>query len=1175
MERALNREAIALALGEHEQLPSPEELQQLLAQAEVNLFVHRPRLSDEALATGWYLHGVASSPAAYELYSTARQRQAFQVSAHILDLALQDRGRSRLDRCRLAFAAAVGYRRGELEPNAMAVYRRARGIFDGIDDDLVERLAFVPLEVGLTFLGFETRALTTLTRRLRTEFGDLRRLVDVDDLGPTIFGTHERLVEAADRLRSFLFAGSERRLDEARALLRAAAAPVDGVSDLDARWVSAHLLSLTDDAAGSSVWTGLPPDVPAPVKQAMVLTDPPVVTLWQPQRELFLGGDGPDVLSAETRRVVMSLPTSAGKTLVAQLLALTHLATGFDSVCYVAPMRSLGREVRDALRSRLRVVRRELGPDLPDYYADFLTPDDLPDPQIDVMTPERLGHLMRNDLDGVLDRYGMFIFDEAHLVADPSRGFALEWVLAMLHWKTRETHHRMILLSAALGNRAEIKRWIDPDDDGRLFSSEWRGPRRLHAVFYTDALWGQPAYEDVASRDWPQRVRFPLVGRVQLRPAAGAGTHEVHFTEPVGTLAFRVDRNGQQEDTRHSSSTAQYEMNAQVVVAVGMAGPVLVVMSTRVMARQMARAVARHLEESRETRELTAFVRARLGDEHPLVPLLPRRVAYHHAGLPTDILEALEQGLREERLLYLTATTTLTEGVNLPVRSVVLAETRYEGQDPGAQILGARLINAMGRAGRATKESEGWVVVCKPGAPTPADFNRMRPVDEDLSVTSRLATADALEALATFEETAAGAADAVFEHHASEVNDFITFVWLVLTGFDELNQAASAQDIDEALSSTLAFTQLSPEDRARWKAAALRVQGAFEASDRSARRRWAKTGTSIPSARALDQIAEQVVREAQWALTLDRPIDEPDVALEVLDAAGALSGLLSLEESPRVWGFRPTPNAAPTIDVSARDFLQRWISGADIGTLASEFLSEVDSRELAVEQIVDAVSEQCEHYLSWTLGVVVTIANNQLAEEQPGIVIRGRTYRGVAHTKLCENLPLYVRYGVDSAEAVELISSGLRSRSFADRVASVAQAHEFEDGGVREWLQGLGIDRWRALFEGTPGDFLDLLEFTRTRGAGLLGALLADEQAGVQAEIEEPAIDGPATIRLIDSDQPPQRFGVFGADQLLGVVSAAAHADVAAAIDSGIEFVASIEDGLLVLRLPADASTAA
>lgn len=104
--------------------------------------------------------------------------------------------------------------------------------------------------------------------------------------------------------------------------------------------------------------------------------------------------------------------------------------------------------------------------------------------------------------------------------------------------------------------------------------------------------------------------------------------------------------------------------------------PVVIVVSTRPMTQQMARAIAGHFTE---TRELANFARARLGEEHPLVPLLPFRAAYHHAGLPTDVLEALEQALREERLLYLPSTTTLTEGVNLPARSVVLAETRYPG----------------------------------------------------------------------------------------------------------------------------------------------------------------------------------------------------------------------------------------------------------------------------------------------------------------------------------------------------------------------------------------------------------------------------------------------------------------------------------------------------------------
>ena len=608
-------------------------------------------------------------------------------------------------------------------------------------------------------------------------------------------------------------------------------------------------------------------------------------------------------------------------------------------------MRSLGREVRDALRGRLRVIQRELPPDLPDFLLEIL--QELPAPTIDVMTPERLGHLLRHDTNGVLNRYGMFIFDEAHLIADPHRGFGLEWVLALLNWKTRSSNHRLVLLSAALGNRAQIMSWISPDQTGQLFSSEWRGPRRLHAVFYTDADWEKQERETVASGDWPERLRYPLLGRVQLRPAEGLQAREVAFQSPLGSLAFRVSKDGIREKERHGSSTKQYIMNARIVEAVGHAGPVLVVMSTRLMARQMARAIAELVPASTLTRELTAFVRARLGDEHPLVSLLPHRVAYHHAGLPTNVLESLEEALRAEQLLYLTATTTLTEGVNLPVRTVVLAETRYEGQDPGSQILGARLINAMGRAGRATKESEGWVIVCKPGRPERGDFDQMRPADEDLTVTSRLATKEALDALAVFEEVSRHAADAVFTHHAREIDNFISFVWFLMAGFDELNEVPSASDLDGALEATLGFTQLDAGQQARWRKVAMTVRDTYSTVGAPARQRWARTGTSLPSARLLDEIGARTAESAERAIAASRPIGDAMTAIDVLDKADALSRLLQLREAPGTWGFRPTPKAKTRIDVSPAEFLRAWIGGAEISWERRSHLAPLRRSELA------------------------------------------------------------------------------------------------------------------------------------------------------------------------------------------------------------------------------------
>jgi hypothetical protein len=76
------------ALAGRTEIPTADQLQQMLADVEVQLFLRRTELPDGLLDAAWYLHAVASVDQARERYSLARQRQAFLVSAHIFDLAL-------------------------------------------------------------------------------------------------------------------------------------------------------------------------------------------------------------------------------------------------------------------------------------------------------------------------------------------------------------------------------------------------------------------------------------------------------------------------------------------------------------------------------------------------------------------------------------------------------------------------------------------------------------------------------------------------------------------------------------------------------------------------------------------------------------------------------------------------------------------------------------------------------------------------------------------------------------------------------------------------------------------------------------------------------------------------------------------------------------------------------
>jgi hypothetical protein len=199
VERSLNLDLLTAALDGRTGIPSAEELQELMAQMEVQLFLRRPDLDPHLLAAAWYLHAVASVDHARERYTPQRQRQAFAVSAHIFDLALQQDGWSRPEQLSLGFAAAIGYRRGGRDPNATAIMNRLRELIV-VDPPVAAHADTLPLEAGLAFLGFQTRTLFSWFRTWRRQLQALARESALEDLSGTVFGPGQLIALGADDL---------------------------------------------------------------------------------------------------------------------------------------------------------------------------------------------------------------------------------------------------------------------------------------------------------------------------------------------------------------------------------------------------------------------------------------------------------------------------------------------------------------------------------------------------------------------------------------------------------------------------------------------------------------------------------------------------------------------------------------------------------------------------------------------------------------------------------------------------------------------------------------------------------------------------------------------------------------------------------------------------------------
>ena len=253
MERALDLALLNGALDGRTNLPTAEDLQQLMADVEVQLLLRRASISQPLLDAAWYLHGVASVNEARERYSLARQRQAFVVSAHIFDLALSDDGLDIRDRLSYGFAAAIGYRRGGRDPNATAIMNRLRADIR-VDVPAIEHMDTLAVEAGLAFLGFETRTLFRWLAIWRRQLSQLASSSELADLTTTAFGATHLVVIGIDDLLAFLARGRTNRSDSGTSRLLTAATGQAGPGDINARWVAAHLLNLFGEAEAGSLW---------------------------------------------------------------------------------------------------------------------------------------------------------------------------------------------------------------------------------------------------------------------------------------------------------------------------------------------------------------------------------------------------------------------------------------------------------------------------------------------------------------------------------------------------------------------------------------------------------------------------------------------------------------------------------------------------------------------------------------------------------------------------------------------------------------------------------------------------------------------------------------------------------------------------------------------------------
>nr|XP_033479931.1 DNA polymerase theta [Epinephelus lanceolatus] len=380
--------------------------------------------------------------------------------------------------------------------------------------------------------------------------------------------------------------------------------------------------------------------------------------------------------------LVYSAPTSAGKTLVSELLMLKRVLETKRKALFILPFVSVAKEKMHYLQS----VFEEAGVRVEGYMGSTSAAGWFTALDVAVCTIEKanslINRLIEEDNMGLL---GMVVVDELHMVGDSGRGYLLELLLTKIRYIAQKQNTtgslsegvQIIGMSATLPNLSLLASWLGAE----LYQTDYRPvPLQEHLKV------GCNIYDK------------SLTVVQQFTPALHIKGDDDHIVslcyetvrEGRSVLLFCPSKNWCE---KLADSIAREFYNLRHADCQGEAEPQPVLLDREGLVDVVAQ-----------------LRRTPAGLDPILQRTVPWGVAFHHAGLTFDERDVLEGAFRGGMVRVLAATSTLSSGVNLPARRVIIRTPTFNGH-----LLDPLTYKQMaGRAGRKGVDTTGEsVLVCK------------------------------------------------------------------------------------------------------------------------------------------------------------------------------------------------------------------------------------------------------------------------------------------------------------------------------------------------------------------------------------------------------------------------------------------------------------------------------
>jgi replicative superfamily II helicase len=748
-----------------------------------------------------------------------------------------------------------------------------------------------------------------------------------------------------------------------------------------------------------------------------------------PPQRLTLAEKG--LLGSSRRAVVVSLPTSSGKTMIAQfriLQALNQFENGW--VAYLAPTRALVNQITRRIRKDfepLGVSVEQVSPALEvDGFEMSLLQNKDKDGQFKVLvtTPEKLDLMLRQDWEKKIGRpLTLVVVDEAHNLQNATRGLKLELLLANINKECENA--QFLLLTPFIENAKEIATWLGgANSDDISMSLDWQPNDRAIGIVYAE--------KSVATCTSSCNFNLKFKSVHTSKPSISIDDN-VLMLENNSTYTFSKVK---ADNTKLATMAVNQLKDRDSVIAIHGRPEWVWSLAEEIKGQ------SNFVTPNENIEYVQKFLAYEFGSSFQLIDLLNYKIGVHHAGLSDEVRALMEWLFEEEEINVLVATTTIAQGMNFPVGAVVMASHSH----PYTEMPAEDFWNIAGRAGRVAQDSIGIIALV-------AKNN------------------EEIEKLKTFINKQTGALNSSLIEMVTEAMNtnfmdiedlksivrqkptWSAFVQYLTHTYKQMGESENfIADIEQVLRGTFGFEKLRQQNR-DWSNKFIRGVEKYviymqEPKNKGPIKLVDSTGFSLQSVNQLLASADtEGINRGSWSQELFSGSSE-----ELRKMVGILLKIPELKENfDDIKGKTNTQNGN-TISLVIKD----WVNGKSIESIAENYFKTEDmNMDEAITKCGQSLYGKITQTASWGLSALLSSTVGEIEENE---------------FKELSNLPARVYYGVNSDDAMMLRLMGVPRIASTELSKVLPNIKNESVTNVRQRLKSDGENLWKSAMGNEKGD---------------------------------------------------------------------------------------------------------